>query len=181
MTRNNTGITRRDVPRDVASRSRLSGAGLHNATYCSCSTELKNKGNGTAAPETARGRKRASLQTPSLTYLTSLDCKTTMLGDIHKSSSPLLPMDFHHRVLPVSRPLHSVPFATPVYWFIPLPSSSFSSTSGSTFSQAVCAARRERLSAAGGRRRLVASLQTRIKRAIDVGKSPGNLPARLLS
>lgn len=72
MTRNNTGITRRDVPRDVASRSRLSGAGLHNATYCSCSTELKNRGNDTAAPETARGRKRATLQTPSLTYLTSL-------------------------------------------------------------------------------------------------------------
>lgn len=120
MTRNNTGITRRDVPRDVASRSHLSGAGLHNATYCSCSTELKNRGNGTAA-ETARGRKRASLQTPSLTYLTSLDCKTTMLGDIHKSSSPLLPMDFHNRVLPVSRPLHSVPFATPGILVYPAP------------------------------------------------------------
>lgn len=77
VTRNNTGITRRDVPRDVASRSRLSGAGLHNATH-SCSTELKNRGNDQHRRAGDRpGSKRASLQTPSFTYLTSLDCKTT--------------------------------------------------------------------------------------------------------
>lgn len=80
--------------------------GLHNATR-SCSTELKNRGNDRHRRAGDRpGSKRASPQTPSLTYLTSLDCKTTMRGDIHKSSTLLPPMDFHRRVSPISRPLH---------------------------------------------------------------------------
>jgi len=112
--------------------------GLYNATR-SCSTELKNRGNDCRAGDCS-GSKRASPQTHSLTYLTSFDCKT-MRGDIHKSFL-LPPMDFHRRVLcPLALP--------PVFWFIPFPSTAFSSTS-STFSQAVCAAQRSGLARPAG-------------------------------
>lgn len=49
-------------------------------------------------------------------------------------------------------------------------------TSGPTFFRL----RDSTAAAQRGRRRLVASSQTQIKRAIDVGKSPGNLPACLI-
>lgn len=126
---------------------------------------------------------------PRITYLTSLGHERTMRGDIHKSSllcssrffirrwistsfalRPFYPcIQFSlHPFYPILSTIHPVPFAQLLNFRF-------------NFLPTRLSAERERLSVVDGRPRLVASSQTRIKRAIDVGKSPGNLPARPLS
>lgn len=147
VTRNNTEMTRRDVPRDVVSHGVW--CGLHNAIRsCSIPNWKIEETTGTVAPETARS-KRASLQTPSLTYLTSLDCKQRSAGTF--TNSPATD-GFLETVAfcPFRTPCTLFFLVSSTFWFILFPSPPFFSTSGSTFSQAVCATRRERLSTADG-------------------------------
>lgn len=129
---------------------------------------------------------------PRITYLTSLGRERTMRGDIHKSSLLCSPrfflgpsMDFHPFGLCPFYPCTLVSLA-PSPRFEPYksphsPRSALQLSAQLSLPTRLSTAERERLSAVDGRLRLVASSQTRIKRAIDVGKSPGNLPARPLS
>lgn len=154
----------------------------------SCILELKNGGNGRAPPRQRPPGvpKRASLQPPSH-YLFNV---TRPREDNARRHSQILPSLFFtflytsadgfppvwtmsvlslHPLCPSLSTIHPVSFAQLLnFWFNFLPTR-------------LSAAERERLSVVDGRLRLVASSQTRIKRAIDVGKSPGNLPARPLS
>lgn len=160
----------------------------------SCILELKNGGNGRAPPRQRPPGvpKRASLQLPSH-YLFNV---TRPREDNARRHSQILPSLFFtflfrsvdgfppvwvtlvlslypgsplHPLLALTPTSHPVPFARVFnFWLNFLPTR-------------LSTAERERLSAVDGRLRLVASSQTRIKRAIDVGKSPGNLPARPLS
>lgn len=127
---------------------------------------------------------------PRITYLTSLGHERTMRGDIHKSSLLCSSRFFIRRwistssdyvrfILVASSPC--IPSALFLSTIHPVPFARLFNFRFNFLPTRLSAAERERLSVVDGRLRLVASSQTRIKRAIDVGKSPGNLPARPLS
>lgn len=181
VTRNNTGITRRDVPRDVASPV-ANGGGLHNATP-GCIGELKNGGNGRAS---ADGVENVPLRSPArVTYLTSLKGE-----GYSRKVTPLTPSRIVRIAVVVrcqrSRLFYSSFTVVHSFFF------SFLQSLTHPFPSLTCLGfsplarfyfdSRFNFPPWGGRLRadLLRVRQTRIKRAIDVGKSPGNLPTLLV-
>lgn len=177
----------------MQSRSRLSGErGLYNTTpdvVVFSNWKIEETAGHRRARDRPGSRNVPLYSFPRITYLTSLGRERTMETFTNPPIS--VPPRFFFRSVDGFPPVWTMPVLslypgpllvlTPTSHPSPVPLVRLFNFRLNFLPARLSAAERERLSAVDERLRLVASSQTRIKRAIDVGKSPGNLPARPLS